>query len=93
MIVVYPKEFKENAPENCNVIFGVDNIENSGLYDQFYILVEHENDSAKLNYISIYDVINNIHFVKTKIDCRYSSNNLDMLIKKFKKIEEVWHEG
>lgn len=91
MTVVYPKEFEKNAPKLVKVIFGFEGIEISGLYDEFFIIVKHEEESADLNYTLGYDGTNNLHFARTRIDCRYPSKNLDLLISKFCKIEEIWN--
>lgn len=96
MIVVYPRHFEENAPKINEVVFDDEHDQKlteilSGLYETFVIYVFHREDTSDLNYIATKNRSENLHEISTMIDCRYPSKNLDLLINKFKKIEEVWN--
>jgi hypothetical protein len=98
MIVIYPKEYMSNAPNNnseVEFIFTGDPIPlPSGMFDTFLMVVEHESKMADLNYELSFCNNKNRHIVKTMIDCNFQSRNLELLIKKFKAIEDIWnYEG
>jgi hypothetical protein len=96
MILIYPEKYKENCPNFDNIQFlektniHYDQI-SSGLYDTMILKVEHLDDVSDFNYSSQYNRKSNIHYVWTFIDCRYKSKNLELLIDKFKQIEEIWN--
>jgi hypothetical protein len=92
MTVIYPREYMINAPnsDGVEVIFTGDPIPlPSGMYDTLLMIVEHEPKMADLNYESSYKSC--VHTVKTMIDCNFQSKNLELLIKKFKTIEDIWN--
>lgn len=99
MILLYPDKYKENLKSYD----GVDiryyhtspddyHVDDNGLYDIFILEARHNDDEKDLNYHSFKWITRNCHVVKTSIDCRYPSKNLDMLVEKFKKIEDIWNE-
>ena len=98
MIIFYPEEYKENAPKYGNVRFYPTkdkfmsiNVDDNGMYDTFVLKVEHSDGEDVLNYGGYKELNRNIHYYTTSVDCRYESKNLDILIEKFKKWEEIWN--
>lgn len=95
MTVIYPKEYIENAPKNhseVDIIFS----ENqsplpSGMCDTFVMEVQHVSGMGDLNYELSFCNKSNRHTIKTSIDCNFHSKNLDLLITKFKTIEDIWN--
>jgi len=94
MTLIYPKEHIENAPieQDVDIITDYDelNAKISGLYDTFTVIVSHNESASELNYVINFDRIKNLHILTTFIDCRYKSDNLKLLIDKFKAFENAW---
>ncbi len=95
MIVIYPTQYQKNAPNNrlgVEVVSTKDQTmpKPSGMYDIFVIIVSHMDDVGELNYKVSYCNKSNQHIVNTVIDCNFHSKNLEILIDKFKQIEEIW---
>lgn len=89
MIIIYPEEFRDNAPEGA--LFNVDKVDFDGFLDQFILIVNHVKGCSNINYNMAYQRDRNVHIMTTFIDCGYVSENLKFLIDKFKKIEEIWN--
>jgi len=94
MTLIYPKEHIENAPidQDVDIITDYDELNKkiSGLYDTFVVFVSHKESVGGLNYAVSFDRLRNLHILTTFIDCRYKSDNLKLLIDKFKAFENAW---
>jgi hypothetical protein len=99
MIILYPKdfEFQNDLPDGCGLKYydvGSYDVEEflSGLYDTVILSVHHEAGAMSLNYMMSF-INPQCHYVRTIINCDYKSANLQTLINKFHKIEDIWNEG
>lgn len=96
MKLLYPKKYRENSPRSTDVEF-VENIDLeygqnlSGFFDTVVMIVNHSPNCAALNYNSWIESRSNVIYVTTFIDCNYLSSNLEFLINKFKKWEDIWN--
>jgi len=97
MTIIYPAEFKGNQTfdSSSNVYYlGYGDARQSGflpkhdgMTDHVLFIVLHKQGESRLRYKSEYR--NSIHTITSEVDCRYHSDNLEYLLKTFKKFEEI----
>jgi hypothetical protein len=97
MTIIYPAEFKGNQTfdDESNVYYldygYAPQIEylpkHDGMTDHVLFIVLHKEGESRLRYKSEYR--NSIHTITSEVDCRYYSENLEHLLKTFKKFEEI----
>jgi hypothetical protein len=98
MIVIYPKKYEKNSPkefDDVEIIKSDDWVDviPSGMFDTFVIVVSHMEKISDMNYKISFNNKSNLHTIITNVDCNFNSQNLDFLIKKIKKWEDIWNEG
>lgn len=97
MIVIYPEKFKGNQKFNdeSNVYYLDYGYalqseylpKHDGMTDHVLFIVLHKEGESRLRYKSEYR--NSTHTITSEVDCRYHSENLEHLLKIFKKFEEI----
>jgi hypothetical protein len=97
MKVFYPKKYRDNQkfPENVLVEYydDVDSVPSfhDGMMDSFSLLVIHREKWVAENYGAFFE--NGEHHFMIKVDCEHQSKNLDDLLSKLIKWEDIWNEG
>jgi hypothetical protein len=95
MTVIYPKEYMSKLLNNYSEVEFISSEDviphPSGMLDTFLMVVEHQSGMADLNYELSFCNKSNRHTIKTSIDCNFYSGNLELLIKKFKTVEDIWN--